>query len=198
MKKSEIERIKADLINKNSSKFTLYYSYRFSILQIKELFEYEQRKVKHAIKSKYIVPDMNISQIREVMLGIYSDYITDIDDVRIYAYKKYEHNFMRIVRVLLEWGFNANMLESLLSMGEFTSREFFIFALITKLDSQDIDLNLRFVRKCTTQVQDLYNAYRPVFNTRKKYTLEQILKSFDQDLYLAKIEYFATHDDKRI
>lgn len=140
---------------------------------------------------------MTVAQIREVMRGIYSDYMIAMN-VKIYAHKKYDHNFMRIVRVLLEWNFDVIMLEKLLNMSEFTSKEFFIFALITKLDCQDIDSNLRFIRKCKDQVQDLYNAYRPVFNARKKYTLPQILKSFDQDLYLAKIKYFATHDDKRI
>lgn len=198
MKRMIINDIKVNLNKINPSKFNLYASYGFSILQIKELFEYLQRHVKHAIRSKYIDPGMTIAQIREVMLGIDSDHMKDIDDVRIYAHKKYNHNFMRIVRVLLEWGIDTTMLEILLNKGEFTNKEFFVLALVTHTDKQDIDANIRFVRKCKDQVKDLYNAYRPIFKLKDKYTLKQIMDSFDHDLYLAKIEYLATHDDKTI
>lgn len=198
MTKAEIERVRNILVDKNSAKFALYYSYGFNILQIKELFEYQKRHVMYSIRSKYIVPDMTVAQIREVMLGIDSDHIKDMDDVRIYAHKKYNHNFMRIVRVLLEWDISAIMLKILLNKGEFTSKEFFVLALITHTDKQDIDANIRFIKKCKDQVKDLYNVYRPIFKLRNKYTLKQIIDSFDHDLYLAKIEYLATHDDKRI
>lgn len=198
MKYTKIDGIRDDLILLNSEKFYLYSSYGFSILQIKELFEYEKFQIMYAIRAKYITKNMTIAQIREVMKGIYSDYMMAMD-VKVYAYKKYDHNFMRIVRVLLEWGFDATVLENLLSMGDFTNKEFFIFALMTRLDCQDIDANLRFIKKCSDQVLELYHAYRPMFNARKKYTLPQILKSFDYDLYLAKIVYLATHNnDKRI
>lgn len=198
MTKSEIEKIRNILVDKNSAKFALYYTYGFSILQIKELFKYQKRNVVYAIRSKYIVTDMTIAQIREVMLGIDNNHIKDIDNVRIYAHKKYNHNFMRVIRILLEWGIDTTILEILINMGEFTSRELFVLALVTYTDKHDIDANIRFIRKCKDQVKDLYDVYRPIFRLRDKYTLKQIMDSFDQDLYLAKIEYFATHDDKRI
>jgi hypothetical protein len=105
---------------------------------------------------------------------------------------------MRIVRVLLEWGSDTTVLEILLNSGEFTGKEFFVLALVTHIDKQDIDANIRFIKKCKSQVKDLYDAYRAVFKLRNKYTLKQIMDSFGNDLYLAKIEYLATHDDKRI
>ena len=193
MKQTKLDEIRDDLIILNSQKFNLYSSYGFSILQIKELFEYEKFQVMYAIRAKYIVPDMNVAQIREVMRGIYSDHMLSMD-VKVYANKKYDHNFMRTVRVLLEWDFDTVMLEKLLSKGDFTNKEFFIFSLMSQLDCQDIDGNLRFIRKCTDQVLELYDAYRPMFKARKKYTLPQILKCFDHDLYLAKIEYLASHE----
>lgn len=198
MTKSEIEKIRNSLVDKDPAKFTLYHSYGFNILQIKELFEYEKLRVMHSIRSKYITQDMSVAQIREVMLGIYSDHIKDMDDIRIYAHKRYNHNFMRIVRVLLEWGIDTTVLEILLNSGEFTDKEFFVLALVTHIDKQDIDANIRFIKKCKSQVKDLYDAYRAVFKLRNKYTLKQIMDSFGNDLYLAKIEYLATHDDKRI
>lgn len=191
MNKTDV--IRSNLISKNSEKFNLYSCYGFNPIQIKELFEYEKFQVMYVIRAKYVVPTMNVAQIREVMKGIYSDHMLSMD-VKVYADKKYDHNFMKIVRVLLEWDFDAVMLERLLSKGDFTNKEFFIFALMTHLDCQDIDGNLRFIRKCTDQVLELYNAYRPMFKARKKYTLPQIMKSFDHDLYLAKIEYLASHE----
>lgn len=197
MESTELDKIRKSLIRNNSYKFDLYSGYGFNILQIKELFEYEKFQVLYAIRSKHIIPDMTVGQIREIMRGICSDYMLSMD-VKVYANKKYDHNFMRIVRLLLEWDFDSIMIENLLSKDTFTSKEFFIFALMTQLDCRDIDANLRFVKKCTDQVAELYDAYRPMFNARNKYTLSQIIKSFDHDLYLAKIVYLATHNDKVI
>ena len=196
MKKKTVYEIESMLKDINSQKFNLYFDYGFSTIQIRELFEYEKSKVLCAIRCGYITTDMTLSQIREIMKGIYNDHISLM--VKIYAHKKYNHNFMKIIRILLEWDFDPIMLEKLLSMDIFTSKEFFVFALITKIDCQDIDGNIRFVKKCKDQVQDLYTAYRPIFSAKNKYTLSQILKSFDQDLYLAKIEYLVSHNDKQI
>lgn len=41
MKQTKLDEIRDDLIITNSEKFKLYSGYQFSILQIKELFEYE-------------------------------------------------------------------------------------------------------------------------------------------------------------
>ena len=199
MKKNKSDRICEELMILNDQKFRLYQGYGFNPIQIKELFEYEKSKILYAIRAKYITADMNVAQIREVMKGIYSDYIKDADSVKVYAHKEYDHNFMRIIRVLLEWEFDPIMLEEFLSKNDFTGKEFFVFALMRNLvNDQDTESDLRFIRKCTDQVLELYDAYRPMFNARKKYTLSQILNSFGYDLYLAKVEYLATHDDKRI
>ena len=197
MKQTKLDILKDKLNTINSENFNLYSSYGFNPIQIKELFEYEKFQIMYTIRAKYITKDMTVAQIREVMKGIYSEYMIHMD-VSVYAHKKYHHNLMRIVRLLLEWDFDTILLKRLLDMGEFTHKEFFIFALISQVDYQDIECNLRFVKKCKDQVLELYDAYRPMFNTRKKYSLSKIMKSFDHDLYLAKIVYLASHNNESI
>lgn len=196
MKKKEIDKIAEYLDDLNHMKFILYKGYGFNTLQIKELFEYEKFNVMHAIRAKYIVPKMNIAQIREVMLGFYSDYMLSMD-VQVYADVRYNHDFMRVIRILLERGIDAVVLKRLIGMGEFTNKEIFVLALTT-LVSQDIEENVRFVKKCKDQVDELYRAYRIPVRAKKKYSLEDIAKSFDVDLNLAKIEYLASHKNEAI
>ena len=196
MKKKELDNISDSLCVLNSNKFNLYKGYGFSTLQIKELFEYEEFNVLYVIRSRYIIPDMSVAQIREIMRGIYSDHILSMD-VQVYANVKYSHGFMRTIRILLERGIDASMIRKLLGMGEFTSKEIFVLALAALVDNQDIELNVRFVKKCKDQVDQLYKAYSVTVRS-KKYSLEDITKSFDLDLNLAKIEYLESHKNESI